>query len=676
MKAKRVKFTRNMTFNVVGTIILLLIIFSLVASLIGYAVFTDSFTKEYTDSSTKVAKTATKLVNGDNIDKYLNGEEVAEHNQAQGYLDYLCNEMDVVIIYVIKVDTSDYGHFVSVFNSVNQNNTIYTPWPIGYERETTNDEYRKIYQNIYEQKVESAVIFRTTNLNGAIPHITSLVPIKNSLNEVVSILCVQTEMEILVQSRVHYTTNVVAFTVILIVVSTVAYVLYFKFQYVNPLKKVKNEAERFAKDNNEPQNHLNSKISRINEISSLATSIDQMECKTLEYIENIKNITAEKERIGTELKIASVIQESSLNAHIPERNDIEIFATMTPAKEVGGDFYDYFMIDDDHVGIVVADVSGKGVPAALFMMVTKILISEKAKMGASPAEVLEFVNDRICANNKADMFVTVWLGILEISTGKLTAANAGHNHPGIYRKESDTYEIVKSKHGVIVGAMSGTKYANFEIQLKKGDKIFLYTDGVTESKNIDGKMFAETGMINALNECKDLSPRETLEFMKTELDKFAKHAEQFDDITMLCCELKGVDMDKQSLILDAKVENLQKVLSFVNNHLESQKCPVNIQKQIDLSVEELFVNTAHYAYDDVGKVQININNENHIVNIELIDSGKKFNPLENKTPDTTLSASDRNIGGLGIFLVKKNMDNVEYKYENSKNILKISKKIK
>ena len=238
-------------------------------------------------------------------------------------------------------------------------------------------------------------------------------------------------------------------------------------------------------------------------------------------IENIKSITAEKERIGTELKIASVIQESSLNAHIPERDDIDIVATMTPAKEVGGDFYDYFMIDDDHVGMVVADVSGKGVPAALFMMVTKILISEKAKMGASPAEVLEFVNDRICANNKADMFVTVWLGILEISTGKLTAANAGHNNPAIYRKANDAYEVIKEKHGLIIGAIENIKYSNFEIKLEKGDKIFLYTDGVTESKNKDGKMFAEAGMLNALNNCKNLQPKGILEFMKTEIDKFA-----------------------------------------------------------------------------------------------------------------------------------------------------------
>lgn len=677
MKKKNHLFSRSLTFNIVSVLILLLIIFGVVAGVIGYLNFTVSFTTEYTNNATKVAKTATQLVNSDNIDKYLNGEEMDEHDQSQGYLNYLCNEMDVTLIYVIKVDTSNYGSFVSVFNSVNEKNTDYQAWPVGYFRETTNDQYRVIYKNLYEKTSESAVIFRTKKLNGAKPHITALVPIENSLGDVNSILCVQADMEELVSGRTYYLWNVAIATIILILFTLISSTFYFQWQYVNPLQKVKKEAERFAKNSVEPKEHLSNNISRIIEISSLAKSIDKMECEILNYIKNIKNITAEKEKIKTELKIASVIQESIVPTVFPESKNFDIYATMTPAREVGGDFYDFFMIDDDHIALVMADVSGKGVPAALFMMVTKILINERTLMGGTPAEILNFLNQRICDNNKAEMFVTVWLGILEISTGKIIASNAGHNNPAIYR-QNELYEISNNKHGIVIGAMKDIAYDNFEIKLDKGDKIFLYTDGVTEAENADGKMFTVENMIKVLNKNKDMSPKETLNQMKSSIDEFVGDTPQFDDITMLCFELKEGRENKSSktLEVDALNENLPQVLEFINDHLKEKNCSEKAQKQIDLAVEELFVNTAHYAYDKIGKVEISINTSEDISTIVLTDSGRPFNPLEREVPDTTLSANDRDIGGLGILLVKKNMDDIQYKFKNGKNILTLSKKIK
>ena len=246
-------------------------------------------------------------------------------------------------------------------------------------------------------------------------------------------------------------------------------------------------------------------------------------------------------RIGAELSLATNIQTSML-PHIfpafPMRSEFDIYASMDPAKEVGGDFYDYFLIDDDHLGMVIADVSGKGVPAALFMMASKIILQSVAVMGYSPAEVLQRANDAICSNNEAEMFVTVWLGILELSTGKLTAANAGHEYPA-FRQPGGKFELYKDKHGFVIGGMEGVKYREYELMLEPGARLFVYTDGVPEATNAEKELFGAERMVRALNENADAAPVEILRGMRGAVDAFVRDAEQFDDLTMLCLEYKG-----------------------------------------------------------------------------------------------------------------------------------------
>ncbi|MBR1709117.1 MAG: serine/threonine-protein phosphatase, partial [Clostridia bacterium] len=214
--------------------------------------------------------------------------------------------------------------------------------------------------------------------------------------------------------------------------------------------------------------------------------------------------------------------------------------SMDPAKEVGGDFYDYFLVDDDHLCMVIADVSGKGVPAALFMMASKIILQSVAMMGHSPAEILRRTNDAVCSNNEAEMFVTVWLGILELSSGKLTCANAGHEYP-VFKRPDGNYELYKDRHGFVIGGMEGVRYREYEIQLDPGAKVFVYTDGVPEATNADKELFGTDRMIEALNEKPDIAPQEVLKNVRAHVDDFVKDAEQFDDLTMLCLEYKGVD---------------------------------------------------------------------------------------------------------------------------------------
>ena len=277
------------------------------------------------------------------------------------------------------------------------------------------------------------------------------------------------------------------------------------------------------------------------EIEELAQSFANLSHKTVEYVETVKRVTAEKERIGAELSLATDIQAAML-PHIfpafPDRKEFDIYASMDPAKEVGGDFYDYFLIDDDHLCMVIADVSGKGVPAALFMMASKIILQSVAMLGRSPAEILTKTNEAICSNNEAQMFVTVWLGILELSTGKLTAANAGHEYPTIKRPDG-SFEIYKDRHGFVIGGMEGAKYREYELQLEPGAKIFVYTDGVAEATNKDNELFGTERMLDALNRQPDVAPLQMLRNVRRAVDDFVQDAPQFDDLTMLCMEYKG-----------------------------------------------------------------------------------------------------------------------------------------
>ena len=254
---------------------------------------------------------------------------------------------------------------------------------------------------------------------------------------------------------------------------------------------------------------------------------------------------AERERINNELTLATQIQADMLPnifPAFPDRKDFSIYASMTPAKAVGGDFYDFFLIDDDHLCMVMADVSGKGVPAALFMMASKIILANNAMMGKSPAQVLADTNTSICSNNRQEMFVTVWLGILELSTGRLIAANAGHEYPAL-KKPDGRFALLKDKHGFVIGGMEGMKYKEYELMLEPNSKLFLYTDGIPEATDAQEELFGTERMLEALNTDPGAAPEQILQHVRAAVDSFVNDAEQFDDLTMLCLEYKGPDQD-------------------------------------------------------------------------------------------------------------------------------------
>lgn len=314
------------------------------------------------------------------------------------------------------------------------------------------------------------------------------------------------------------------------------------FLVLKPLKKVQKSIRSYkeSKDSAAVAADL-AEVKQNNEIGELAADVRDLSKEIDDYLEEIRSITSERERLSTELALGAEIQSAMLPHEFPpfpDKKEFDLYASMDPAREVGGDFYDFFLIDDDHLGIVIADVSGKGIPAALFMMVSMIEIKTYTMMGVAPSEVLEKANESICTTNRAEMFVTVWIGILELSTGKLTASNAGHEYPALMKAGGD-FELHKEKHGLVVGGVEGIKYTDYEIKLEPGSKLFVYTDGLPEASNADNDMFGTDRMIEALNKSNEDSPKEILANMSKSVDKFVKDAEQFDDLTMLCLEYRG-----------------------------------------------------------------------------------------------------------------------------------------
>ncbi|MBQ9390332.1 MAG: SpoIIE family protein phosphatase, partial [Synergistaceae bacterium] len=278
------------------------------------------------------------------------------------------------------------------------------------------------------------------------------------------------------------------------------------------------------------------------EVGQLAKRFNEMQTNLKNYLDNLRKVTAEKERISAELNVATQIQADMLPRifpPFPDRKEFDIYATMTPAKEVGGDFYDFFLIDDDHLALVMADVSGKGVPAALFMVISKTLIKNRALMGGTPSEILADVNNQLCEGNEAELFVTVWLGILEISTGNIIAANAGHEYPAVYRKETGHYELLKAKNSPAVATMEGMKFKQTEFKLNQGDELYIYTDGVAEATNSNNELYGTDRMIEALDGTVGMNVKDILMTMKKSVDDFTGDAPQFDDITMLSLRYFG-----------------------------------------------------------------------------------------------------------------------------------------
>jgi len=476
------------------------------------------------------------------------------------------------------------------------------------------------------------------------------------------------------------------------------------------------------------------------ELERLAASFNVMTSQLRDHIDEIALATAEKQRMDTELDVATRIQASMLPTAFPpfrdRKNDFELYAEVHPAREVGGDFYDFFFVDDDRFAIVVADVSGKGIPAALFMATAKTVIKNQLQSLAKPEPALEAINRELCDNNAADMFVTAWIGLLEISSRRLTYVNAGHTPPMLRRRKGNAggggnpgFEYLVSPPDLVLAGLDDTRYNCRRTSMDAGDVLFLYTDGVFEATNRDGEFYGKKRMKAFLDAYADRPLRETLRGLRSDIGVFADGAEQSDDITLLALRIcpgptpetgnapepeTAVDAPAPAetpgaktgantpepepppapaltadsaraaprrLTLKADVCELGTLTAFLRGELDAAGCPDRERRQVELASEELFVNIAKYAFRDdqpeTGAVRVDCQTRAGGAGTEIAvvfrDRGRPFNPLEHGEPDVTLPAEEREAGGLGILIVRKIVDTIYYSCENGANRLEFTK---
>ncbi len=670
----------RLAFNLVAAFIIILLLFSLLTSAIGYLQFSGALNERYADNGYRIGRLSRQMLKSDDMSAYLDEEYWAteEYQTTMRRLDAITQFMDAAFIYVIIPD-EDYQNVTFLFETVNQNMDL-TPYVPGYRRDTSSDEYARKYRLLMEGRSEMEAVFRAANETTTGAHVSSLIPVKNNKGEPVAILCVQQQMQALQSTRNNFLLNIALATLLTIILTALLFEWFLRKRVTKPVREIASETVRFSRENTLPETSLTASTPGQDEIKLLAMHVDKMEYAILNYMNNLQTLTSERERLAGELNVANAIQRSILPSNFPpfpERDEFDLYASMDPAKEVGGDFYDFFFIDDDHLALVMADVSGKGVPAALFMMIAKIVLKNRAQHGGTPGEILEDVNRTMSEGNQYNMFVTTWLGILEVSTGILTTASAGHEFPALCRADG-SFELVKDRHGFVLGGMPGTKYQETTITLQPGDSLFVYTDGVAEAINGNEEAFGMDRLLEALNASPHAAPEELLHNMTAAISDYAGDVAQFDDITMLALQYHGQRSHLRTLRIEADTENLGEVTEWVEEMLVILDVPPKTRMQILLAVEEIFVNIARYAYaPGVGDavIRIGYDMDTDTVRLTFLDAGTPYNPLEREDPNTKLSAKEREVGGLGIYLVKETMDNVEYLHNVTYNILTIEKKI-
>ncbi len=368
--------------------------------------------------------------------------------------------------------------------------------------------------------------------------VTATSPVYDSNGEYVGVVCVDLDMSEIKAKESQFIFELAIILVIITAIICVITLIIIDFAVIRPINKLSDVAVDYIGESENKKKFADVKIRSSDEIGNLSGAMVKMENDIETYIDDITTMTTEKQRISAELGIATKIQADMLPRDFPKRDDVELFAAMTPAKEVGGDFYDFFFIDDDHLALVMADVSGKGVPAALFCVVAKAIIRDKTTVSSDPASVLFEVNNILCSNNRAGLFITVWLGILDLKTGIVEYANAGHEYP-VLSVHGQSVEVIEKENCPPLAAMEDTEYVNERIQLQSGDNLFLYTDGVPEAKAPDGSRFGMDRLVKLLERDREDSPEKLVSDVKHDVDSFQPSGDPFDDVTLLSVVWKG-----------------------------------------------------------------------------------------------------------------------------------------
>ena len=502
----------------------------LVNSYNGYREFQRELEIIYGNVTEQFAQTAATYVDGTKLELWLEDGPDEEWEKTNQRLIDITEASELVYVYVTTV-APDYKSRTYVFDTVNSKELNSKVIELGYVQslEKKDDYYISKLRGVLDQG-ENYSMFSYKKGGG---HVTSAVPLIGPDGKPCAIVSVVKPMHEIKAYKKRFLQSIITWALILTAIFITLYALFLYLGIIRPILFVTYETSHLAQQHGELTGILK-KIKGHNEISILAKSVEKMSDDLNRFIMDLAKATEEKARLGAELNVAKQIQAEMLPRVFPpyeNHNELELYASMEPAKEVGGDFYDFYMIDDDHFAVVVGDVSGKGVPAALFMVITKTLLKDTAAHELDPAKIFEHVNTILCEGNESGLFVTCWLGILTLSTGELKFANAGHNAPLITQNGEIKY--LTTKPNLMLAGMDGIPYTTHSIKLTKGDQLFIYTDGVTEATNVTNELYGENRLLTVMKSGIGKAPRDVLDIVRNDINSFVQDAPQFDDITML-----------------------------------------------------------------------------------------------------------------------------------------------
>ena len=539
------KWFSSIRVKIVLSIALMLLIISSVVLTICYFTYENAMNNEYERTGTNIAKTVTALLDSETVAQFSNGvvgiseEDAMAAMESEEYAEIIStlraikDSHDLLYLYMVK--PMDDGTYYYLFDSDESEEAC----PYG-----CNEEY---YPGVFDENKDIFLAGKEVEpmiSNEDFGWIITVNYPYHAHNEFLGYISVDISMDYVVSERLEFLYDTMLIVIAITALFAVLYIVILNKTMVSPIKRMASAAKDYISTKTDTGTESSSiselKIKTGDEIEQLCVSLKTMEKDINDHIENLRTVTAEKERIGAELDVAKHIQASMLPCifpAFPERSEIDIYATMEPAKEVGGDFYDFFMVDDRHLAIVMADVSGKGVPAALFMVIGKTLIKDHTTPGRELGKVFTEVNQLLCESNSEELFITAFEGVLDLVTGEFVYVNAGHEMPFICKANGD-FEPYKIRAAFVLAGMEGMKYRAGSMMLEPGDKIFQYTDGVTEATNVNNELYGMERLGTILNKMKNGTPHDILPAVKKDIDEFVGEAPQFDDITMLCLEYK------------------------------------------------------------------------------------------------------------------------------------------
>ncbi len=670
----------KLTSKFIISLIIMAVVLSMSISFFSYYVSKSYYEDMYTYRVINGSKTIAKMLSVSDIKEIIseNGNRSDAYKRTYKLLNDLKREGDITFLSLVVPQADRVTFYIDTYvESMGDdiNNLIPYGHTATYEESVTDVEQLERYYENWETFHNNEVVEETyivDNIYGY--NFSSVYPIFDENGVAIAQIQYILDMQS-VRDRLNsflYTMLAISFGIVL--VASFCYFVYIKKFITTPIAKLVKFTREVAK--NEDFTKTKIELHTGDEIEELGNAFNSMLSALDDYIKNLAVVTTEKQRIGAELDVATKIQASMLPCifpAFPEREEFEVYATMTPAKEVGGDFYDFFMVDEENLAVVVADVSGKGVPAALFMVIGKTLIKDHTVSGKNLGDVFTEVNTLLCEANSGELFITAFVGVLNLKSGEFRYVNAGHEPPFISRN-GEAFALHKIRAAFVLAGMEGMRYKEGVFHLEPGDKIFLYTDGVVEAEDIRHTFFGMERLQGALSKATDQSPEAILASVKRDIDIFVGDVPQFDDITMLCMEYKkNTDGNEGRVVTAPSIDKAAELTAYIETTLEEKSAPVGVIAKMSIALDEIYSNIVKFSDAGYAKIVCGVENDDTAYLI-FEDNGMPYNPMEQEDPDITLSAEERQIGGLGIFMVKKSMTSMDYKYTGGKNHLTLKLK--